>query len=210
VKKVHLICIITTLAIITCLVVAAPLLVEKILVINLSLRKADAIVLLAGAYKERTPVVARLYHEGNASRIILTDDGVLSSWSESYQKNLCHVDWAEELLVSLGVPRHAIIKLPYRGSGTVYEALTTRTAVLQYGFKSLILATDDYHTRRALLTFSLVFRDQSVKLGTFPVASGAPRHMRSAHVQELVKLAYYLSRFTLFRNFGRSLGGFVI
>lgn len=176
-------------------------LVRPALTVAVPVAQADAIVLLSGATSERAPEAVRLYQEGRAPVIILTDDGVLSRWSRRYQRNLYNIEWARDYLVSAGVNPSRIIMLPHGNSGTIFEAFAVRELVTQNGMKSLILVTSDYHSRRALWTFRHVFRQDRITLGMAPTPSGShswwydtcffARHA----VTELVKAVYYLVLF---------------
>ena len=130
--------------------------------------RADAIVLLAGDYKERAPAAAQIYHAGCAPMILLTNDGVFSGWSAKYGRNLYQVEWSEEDLVRLGVPRNLIIKLPFYGSSTMHDALAVRQYILRHPMRKLILVTSDYHVKRALWTFRKVFSGLPVEISAYP------------------------------------------
>ena len=135
--------------------------------------KADAIVLLSGSYPERAPAAAMLFRERYAGRIILTNDGVFSSWSEKYGRNLYQVEWAEERLVSCGVGRDRIVKLPGRVNSTMSEALQVSRYARLHGLKKVILVTSDYHAVRALWSFRLAFPWGASDLMAFGVPSPA-------------------------------------
>lgn len=170
--------------------------------------RADAIVLLAGAWKERVPAAAKLYREGCAPKIVLTNDGVISGWSPRHNRNLYNIEWAEEELVKGGVPRAAIVKLPFHGSGTIYDALATRELAIRDGFRSLLIVTADYHVFRSRLVFRYVFRDRGILLSVRPVASR--RILLRYYFLEGAKIGYYGLRYFLLHNFGLKLNGFEI
>lgn len=175
--------------------------IRNLYVVHVPLSRTDAIVLLAGNFRERAPEVARLYREGAAPLVILTNDGIFSSWSQKYQRNLYNIEWTTELLVELGVPRSAIVHLPFFRSGTIYDGLATREYVLKNGLGSLLLVTSDYHTRRALWSFRKVFSKEPVLIGIVPVNSGMHGWVRDHWrmcleiATEAVKSAYYYVRF---------------
>src|SRR6266496_4169697 len=74
------------------------------LTINMRVTKGDAIVLLAGDDTTRVSAAAYLYRTGHAPRILLTNDGIRSGWSEIYGRNLYSVEWTREKLIRKGVP----------------------------------------------------------------------------------------------------------
>lgn len=160
-----------------------------------TLMASDAIVLLAGSMKERVPAAAMLYRDGYAPRVLLTNDGIFSSWSTHYDRNLYNVEWAEEELVKLGVPRHAITKLPFLGKGTVFEALAIKREVLKSGIRKLILTTSDYHTYRAHWIFQRLLRHLFVEVRVFPARSFNVSYR--GLLLEVVKIFYYQIRFGL-------------
>ncbi len=155
---------------------------------------ADALVLMAGASHERLPTVARLYHEGVAPRILLTNDGIRGAFSREHQRNLYHVEWDEVALLKRGIPPEAIAKLHFIASGTVYDALNTRAFVRADGsIRSLLVVTSDYHTRRTLWSFEQVFADDAVTIGVVAADSpqrGAGERFR-IHGVELLKSVVY-------------------
>lgn len=160
--------------------------------------KSDAIVLLAGNSRERGPVAAALFHDGYADRIILTNDGVCSSWSTKYNRNLFQVEWTEEDLVNAGVPRERIVRLPFYGSSTMHDALAVRGHVVQHDLKKLVLVTSDYHVRRALWSFREVFADHPVEMKAFPSVSTVGR---KGHVVEFWKFQWYRVRYGMLKMF---------
>src|SRR6266540_1491803 len=74
------------------------------LIVSAPLDRADAIVVFSGSsvYLERVRHAAKLYHDGCASRIVLTNDNVKSSWSEERQTNPLFVERARDELLSAG------------------------------------------------------------------------------------------------------------
>lgn len=157
--------------------------------------QSDAIVLLAGNHKERSPAAAMLYRDGYAPLVILSNDGMISGWSTKYNRNLYQIEWAEEELVKLGVPRKKILKLPFYGSSTMFDALAVKRYLFKNGVKKIIVVTSDYHTRRALWTFKHALKEYTTDITIFPAQSfgvGA----RSLAL-EYGKFGYYLLRYGL-------------
>jgi uncharacterized SAM-binding protein YcdF (DUF218 family) len=172
---------------------------EDFLVVDMPLAHADALVVMAGEEPIRLHAAARLYKEGKAAKILLTNDGIFSSWSEEKQRNLYQVEWAEDNLLKMQVPENAIVKLPYSSSGSIHDALNTRKYVLDKGVKSIIIVTSDYHTGRSLWTFERVFQGYHVKIGVSPAKSDMKsesylrRFMTLSY--ELLKIVYYKCRY---------------
>ena len=179
----------------------------KRLIVSAELSRADALVVLAGssAYNERTRLAASLFREGRAPKIILTDDGLLSGWSNELQRNPLFVEREAESLVGAGVPRAEIEQLPQKVSGTHDEALAALDYAESHGLHSLLIVTSSYHSRRALWTFRTVFAGSGVSVGLASVAPGdqmprpavwwlRPRGW-SAVAGEYLKFVYYWLRY---------------
>lgn len=136
--------------------------------------RTDALVVLSGggAYAERTAEAARLYREGRAPLVLLTDDGVLSGWSQAEQRNPRFVELAATELRRGGVPAEFIRVLDARPTNTHDEADAVRAYAAEQGLRSLLVVTSAHHSRRALWTWRRVFRGSGVRVGLEP-AEGA-------------------------------------
>jgi uncharacterized SAM-binding protein YcdF (DUF218 family) len=128
--------------------------------------RADALVVLAGSstYRERARHAARLYAEGRAPLVILTDDGLRSGWSVAEQRNPLFVERAAEELRRGGVPPDRIEFVSPPASSTYEEAVRVREFAAARGLRSLLLVPAAYQSRRALWTFTRVFRASGVRL----------------------------------------------
>ena len=173
---------------------------EQVLIVHHPDQPADAIVVMAGDPGRRLPPATRLYQEGVAPRILLTNDGIFSSWSAKHQRNLYEVEWARERLVEAGAPEEAIVLLGHTASGSIHDALNTRAYVLEQGdIRSLLVVTSDYHARRTLWTFQRVFAGDGVDTRIH----AAPRDPDSTDRRtillsvEFVKLVFYQIRYGL-------------
>ena len=131
----------------------------KALVVEKPLGHADVILVLAGssAYVERTHKAALIYKQGVAQRIVLTDDGGQAGWSQKEERNPSYVELAKRELVARGVPDDAIKILEPKVSGTLDEAKLVYKFALDNDWKSLLIVTSPYHSRRALRTFEGIF-----------------------------------------------------
>lgn len=157
--------------------------------------RSDAIVLLAGNHKERAPAAAMLYRDGYAPLVILTNDGLISAWSREFNRNLYQIEWAEEELVKLGVPRKKILKLPFYGSSTMFDALAVKRFLFRSGARKVIVVTSDYHTRRSLWTFRYALKEYTTDIAIFPARSFGVGARGLA--LEYGKFGYYLLRYGL-------------
>ena len=175
-------------------------LLSRALVVQVSLPRADAIAVMAGApmYFDRVAQAGRLFLDGRAPRILLTNDGVRGSWSRTLQRNPFYYERAILRLNQAGVPSSAIEVLPGRVTGTFEEANRISDAVQNHGFKSLIVVTSDFHTRRAFWSVRRALQGTGVEIGVEPAASSGD-WWRTNGVQTVLseygKLMYYLVRY---------------
>ena len=146
----------------------------RLLITDAPLAKADAIVVLGGSanYKERTHEAARLLLDGHSPRILITNDDRRGPWSSAEQRNLFFHERAFEELKNAGVPAERVELLPQPVSGTHEEAELVRQYARDHRFQSVLIVTSAYHSRRALWTFSRVFRDTGVQIGLAHATTG--------------------------------------
>jgi uncharacterized SAM-binding protein YcdF (DUF218 family) len=157
-------------------------------------QQVDAIVLLAGSYEERLPAVTELFLLGYSNKIVLTNDGVKRGWLLDYNKNLYAIERSELDLIRYGIPKQAIIKLPFYKSGTVYDALMVKQYVLKHNIHSIMLVTSDYHTRRAYWIFNRIMKGTQIEIGVYPAKS---RVGFFGLVKESIKSVYYTVKYGL-------------
>lgn len=148
------------------------------LVVSAEMPEADAVVVLSGSagYVERTRQAARLFYEGRAPRVVLTNDGQRGGWSNAEQRNPYFVERAAAELRRGGVPAERIEVLPQPVAGTHDEAVVVRQYAAAKGVRSLLVVTSAYHSRRALWTLRRVFAGSGVEVGlnAAPLGSGTP------------------------------------
>jgi len=146
----------------------------KFLIKEAPLQKADAIVVLSGSatFKERTREAARLFFEGRAPRILITNDDQRGPWSSADQRNLFFYERSLEQLRNAGVPSQNIEVLMQPVTSTYDETEVIRDYAQQHGLHSILIVTSAYHSRRALWVFTRVFRDTGVQIGLDAVLPG--------------------------------------
>ena len=149
-------------------ILIAPFLAKN-LIVEKTLEKADAILVLGGssAYIERTRKAAELYKTGVAPKIFLTNDGGQGGWNQKEKRNPYFYEKARWELLAQGVPESAIEVLPEIVEGTQDEAVLFEKIVRERNLKSVLLVTSAYHTRRTLSTFETVLHDKidAVEIG---------------------------------------------
>lgn len=176
----------------------------RLLVVSAPLEHADAIVVLSGSacLIERTEEAAQLYNSNVASRVVLTNDNLRGTWSSAEQRNPFFYERARDNLVLTGVPQQRIEVIYHPVTSTYDEAQTVRDYAQAQGFKSILVVTSGYHSRRALWTLQRVFKDSNVQVGMRAVDTGIQTpppltwwlHARGWQMVagEYVKSVYYL------------------
>ncbi len=116
-----------------------------------SLSSADAVVVFSGSstYIERASWAAKLYREGRAPLIVLTDDKLISGWNAREGRNPFFYELAAEELEKGGVPAGRIQVITEAALGTYYESLNVCEYAATNKFKKILVVTSAYHSRRA-------------------------------------------------------------
>lgn len=119
--------------------------------------KADVIIVLGGDNILRTDYGVKLLKKGYSDKIMFTggatDKGRIRIEAEEMRKRA--LKW--------GVAKEKII-LEDKAKSTYENAVFSKEIVLDKGFKSAIVVTSNYHTRRSSLVFNKAFRKSGVKL----------------------------------------------
>jgi len=126
--------------------------------------RSDVIVVLYTGveYYPRLIEAAELFHQGFAGAIIINGNrktDALRSLEKKGFQSCC--SWDEDsirILSLLGVPENKVISISAEDVyETVGEAQTVGSKMLQMRYKSMILVTSKYHTRRANYIWSEMF-----------------------------------------------------
>lgn len=165
--------------------------------------RVDALVVLGGSatYVERTHLAARLFREGRAPVVVLTDDRRRGPWSSAEQRNPFFVERAAEELRREGVPAERVEVLPSAVASTHDEAVLARDEARRRGWRAVVVVTSAYHSRRARWTFRRVFEGTGVSVRVASAETGwqtprpyawwlSARGWRTV-AGEYPKLAYY-------------------
>ncbi len=132
--------------------------------VNNATSGADAIVVLSGGKGTRIPHALKLFAEGYASRLLLTDEKKLNiRFAHLFSTN---EEIARAMIdeLKLSVPIFTVPSLKGGATSTFDEAYDLRKFSEQEGFKQLILVTDAFHTRRAYHAFQTVFAGTAIRL----------------------------------------------
>ncbi|HEV8638722.1 MAG TPA: YdcF family protein [Chloroflexota bacterium] len=120
--------------------------------------RADAIVVLGGGgtHGARETQAARLYRSGIATVVVTTGGPVAGEREATYAQ------WSIDRLVRRGVPREAVVPT-FAGDSTSTDALGVRAMAEARGWTTLVVVTDDWHSRRAQLVFARVFNGSPIR-----------------------------------------------
>lgn len=177
----------------------------RALVVREAPARADAVAVLGGSstYVERARLAARLFAEGRAPKLLLTDDGQRGGWSVAEQRNPPFVELATQELRREGVPAESI-EVIGQASDTFEEAALLRRYAEDKSLRSLVAVTSGYHSRRALWTLRRAFKDSGVEVGVEPVEPGEQTPRAAVWwlyplgwklvAGEYLKMGYYLVR----------------
>jgi uncharacterized SAM-binding protein YcdF (DUF218 family) len=130
------------------------------------LEPADVIVVLSGGTDSRMNEALSLYKEDYAKIIVLTETG---EQTEGYE-NLNSFDMRIQLMNN-GVPSGNIMITDLTVNTTVDEAVAIRDLMQNRQYRSAIVVTDPYHTRRSKLIFNQVFDETGIDITVHPVRS---------------------------------------
>ncbi|MGO8698116.1 MAG: YdcF family protein [Limisphaerales bacterium] len=112
---------------------------------------ADAIVVLGGVPHLRAVAAALLYHEGVAPRILYMDNKVNPAVELGVMPSEAEV--TRRLLLSNNVPPNAMVAVGHGVASTFDESRAVRAWLATNNAKSILIATDLSHTRRARWVF---------------------------------------------------------
>ena len=119
------------------------------------IKPADVIVVLAGEETERVEYGVKLFKEGWArkDRMILAGGPLV--WKYTWASLM------KEHAISLGAPKGAIL-LEDKSRTTEEDVRFTKDILNKYGYKSCILVTSPYHSRRATRIFRKIMGDKII------------------------------------------------
>lgn len=189
-----------------CVIALWPLvawLAARFLIVKSELSQADAIVVLSGpgTYIERTEWAAKLYRERRAPLVVVSNEGLLSGWSASDDRNLYFHELAARRLEQHGVSAKDLRVVSDIGSGTYQESLRLCDYAATEKLNRILIVTSAYHSRRALWSIQRACKDKPIQIGMDSPSPGwqtpAPAswwlHKSGWRLvaAEYVKMAYY-------------------
>jgi len=136
----------------------------KFFTVNNATPGADVIVVLSGGKDTRIPHALKLFEEGYAPEILLTDEKKRNfRFAHLFPTNeMIAQTMIEELEMS--VPVSTIRSQKGGATSTFDEAYDLLKLSEKKRYGHLILVTDAFHTRRAYHAFQTVFEDTEIKI----------------------------------------------
>ena len=167
-------------------------------------QKAEVIIMLRGAPTERILGAVDLYDAGWAPLIVIADSKS-EPGREEFRKRVgsdfIRKSFTERAVEAMGVPEKDFHLIDREVQGTWDEARVALSFMQERGFKTMLLVTSRWHSRRAHLTFrSVLEQGGAFKIVSVPSAydSFRPeswwRSERDAELvfREYVRFLYYL------------------
>lgn len=122
------------------------------------LSQVDVVAVLSGGEIDRIDEAVQLIQKGYARYLILTDTDTMADSGRRMTDYL----FSEAANRGLAVPQIDITR--HTASNTREEAAAIRQLMEERGWRSCIVVTDPYHSRRAQIIFSNVFRDSGLSV----------------------------------------------
>ncbi|MFX0124539.1 MAG: YdcF family protein [Candidatus Hodarchaeota archaeon] len=141
--------------------------IGRFLIIEQNPVKADIIVVLNGRDTERSLAAVDLYNKGYAD-LILIARGPKQPGSDEFWKRVGS-DWNSKIffqraIEAMGIPDSSFKMIGNGATSTYDEAKVAKRFVNQNGYKSILIVTSKWHSKRAYLTFRSVFnKDTEIK-----------------------------------------------
>jgi uncharacterized SAM-binding protein YcdF (DUF218 family) len=163
------------------------------------LKNSEALVILSGGGEERLEAGANLYHDGKVRRIILTETDELQTGSSTPITTINY----DTLASRYGIDKSKIYKTKRTSSSTFEEAEAVLILMKQKEWKSLVIVTDNFHSRRTGMIFDKIFKGSGIKVSVQPVNVKGywydplkwwkDSESRDVTMLEYIKIFYFLS-----------------
>lgn len=171
----------------------------QFLIVQTDISPCDVIIMLSGG-TERFRHSVDLYKQGFAPNIILNLDSQTPIKFADVQ-----IDWRDILTLARekgDIPETALLII--EGVSSTYDdARLSREEMQKRGFRSAIVVTSPYHTRRARMVFRKVYKDSGILLCYSPVEKSwfrvekwwtRERELITV-INESIKLVFYWLRY---------------
>jgi uncharacterized SAM-binding protein YcdF (DUF218 family) len=170
------------------------------LVVDDPARRSDAVVALSGGDGERLHAAIQLYKRGLAGALLIVGPDVPFLKVYSGEDSLTQGEAKRRIAVRRGIPADSVV-LALGSTSTIEEARQSLAEARARKWRSMLIVTDPFHTRRARATFHKVFDGSGITLTMYhlPESRSAQRIPRwwtresdsMAVFTESVKLVFY-------------------
>jgi uncharacterized SAM-binding protein YcdF (DUF218 family) len=171
-------------------------------------QKVDLIVTLTGEDIPRLLGTVEMYKAGYAGRIFRAREPLPDGYEKLIASGGRYIEPREnfrKMLHSLGIGLPAFLTDDRQVESTYHEAKVVRDFLRKNDFKSIMLITSKYHSRRAYLTYKLMLKDDGVKIVSCPTKYDEfdperwwkVRSQAKKALYEYERLPFYLLRYGL-------------
>ena len=156
------------------LLLVYPYLLKKLgyfLIFEQEPQRVDLIVVLNGRDTERSLAAVDLYNQGYSNLIVITRKAKEPGSDEFWKRVGNHFDgriFFQRAIEAMGVPKDSFMMIEGEVTSTYDEALAVKKFLKRNGYKSMILVTSKWHSRRAYLTFKSVLEKDHVTITIYP------------------------------------------
>jgi uncharacterized SAM-binding protein YcdF (DUF218 family) len=137
------------------------------LILEQTPQKADLIIVLNGRDTERSLAAVDLYNQGYSKLIVMARISKQPGSDEFWRRVGNNFDgkiFFQRAIEAMGVPKSSF-KLIGNGVASTYdEALATREFLNKNAYKSILLVTSKWHSKRAYLIFRSALKNDGIKI----------------------------------------------
>jgi uncharacterized SAM-binding protein YcdF (DUF218 family) len=181
----------------------------RFLVFEQEPEKADVIVVLNGRDTERALAAVDLYNNGYAHLIVMAQGSKQPGCDEFWKRVGKHWNskvFFQRAIEAMGVPENSFRRIGDGITSTYDEANVTKDFLVRNGFKSILLVTSKWHSKRAHVTFeSVLKKNQDISITTHaskydtfnPDTWWKSENHAELVFEEYVRLLYYIVTFRI-------------
>jgi uncharacterized SAM-binding protein YcdF (DUF218 family) len=159
----------------------------------------DAIVILGGESEgySRTQHAVDLFNQGYAPRVVFSG-GTMRDFGLACSSAQLSLEAAQ----GLGLPENAVV-ISYEAQSTYDEAVNLARLAGEQGWRSLLVVTTPFHTRRAARTFRTLMPALSISVSAAPDPRFDASHWWRTEeglvtvVNEVLKLLFYWAKYEI-------------
>lgn len=177
--------------------------IGRFLILEQTPQKADVIVVLNGRDTERSLAAVDLYKQGYSNLIIMARVLKQPGSDEFWKRAGNQFDgrtFFQRAIEAMDVPKNSFTMIESEVSSTYDEGLAVKKFLKGNGYKSILLITSKWHSKRAYLAFKSAFGKEDIIITIFPSKYDTfdPKTWwkREADVKlvssEYVRLIYYI------------------